>query len=308
MFERYNLENLRRVLQNPRDLYLEFLLLNGWFYRQIAPNDRIDVVTHNWDNLVILDACRYDTFARISDISGRLERAVSPGAASWEFLQESFVGRELHDTVYVTANPHAYKIPDGTFHRHVNLLDGAWDDDLRTVPPDRVVEATLELHEQCPNKRLVIHFMQPHYPFIGSHNPGSYGGIEMHLSEEERSNYPSPWTMLLGPFSDGAEEMVSAYEENLRVVLPHVERLLETLDGRSVVTADHGNLLGERTFPIPVRGYGHPKRVHHPKLIEVPWHVVEGDRRDITTDPPEGREQIDDATVTDRLRDLGYRA
>lgn len=308
MFERYNLENLRRITQNPRNLYLEFLLLNGWFYRQTAPSERVDVVSRDWDNLVILDACRYDTFARIASLPGTTERAVSPGAESWEFLEESFVGRELHDTVYVTANPHAHKIPDGTFHRHVNLLDDAWDDDLRTVTPDSVVGAALELHEQCPNKRLVIHFMQLHYPFIASDGVESYGGIEMHLSEERRSDYPSPWTMLLGPLSDDAEAMVSAYEENLHTVLPHVERLLEALDGRSVVTADHGNLLGERTFPIPVRGYGHPKRVHHPKLIEVPWHVVEGNRREIVADPPEGREQINDATVTDRLRDLGYRS
>jgi len=307
MFERYSIENLRRVLRNPRNLYLEFILLNGWFYRRTAPSDRLDVVSRDWDNLVILDACRYDTFARIADLPGTLERAVSPGSESWEFLEESFVDRDLHDTVYVTANPHAYKIPSGTFHRHINLLDDAWDEKLRTVTPDRVVEASLEVHEQYPNKRLVIHFMQPHYPFIGSDGTESYGGIEMHLSEEERSNYPSPWTMLLGPLSDDAERMISAYEENLRVALPHVERLLKVLNGRSVVTADHGNLLGEWTFPIPVRGYGHPKRVHHPKLLEIPWNVIEGDRRDISVDPPKDRDQIDNETVTDRLRDLGYK-
>lgn len=307
MFERYNIKNLRRVLRNPRNLYLEFLLLNGWFYRRTAPSDRLDVVSRDWDNLLILDACRYDTFARIADLPGTLECAVSPGAESWEFLKESFVGRSLHDTVYITANPHAYKIPDGTFHKQVNLLDNAWDEDLRTVTPDQVVESTLDIHEQYPNKRLVIHFMQPHYPFIGPGSTESYGGIQMHLSEREQSGYPSPWTTLLGPLSGGVEAMISAYEENLRVALPHVRRLIETLNGQSVVTADHGNLLGEWTFPIPVRGYGHPKRVHHPKLLEVPWNVIEGNRRDISVEPPEGRDGIDNETITNRLQDLGYK-
>jgi len=33
---------------------------------------------------------------------------------------------------------------------------------------DRSRDAAIEAYEQFPNKRLIIHFMQPHGPFIGS--------------------------------------------------------------------------------------------------------------------------------------------
>jgi len=37
-----------------------------------------------------------------------------------------------------------------------------------------------------------------------------------------------------------------AYNENLDIVLTEIEALLDELDGKSVITADHGNLVGER--------------------------------------------------------------
>ena len=61
----------------------------------------LDVIEQDWDTLVILDACRYDSFKQCRDLKGSLQPAVSRGAHSWEFMQGNFVDRELHDTVYV---------------------------------------------------------------------------------------------------------------------------------------------------------------------------------------------------------------
>jgi hypothetical protein len=40
----------------------------------------------DWDNLIILDACRYDYFKRQHDFEGSVDRIVSPGKMSWEFM------------------------------------------------------------------------------------------------------------------------------------------------------------------------------------------------------------------------------
>jgi hypothetical protein len=309
MFERYTLDNLRRVLRNPRNLFLELLLLNGWFYRRLPSRDGVDVMERDWDNLLLIDACRYDLFEEFSDLSGDLEAVYSKGTESWGFMQENFVGRELHDTVYVTANPHAYKIPEGTFFDVVYLLEDAWDETMKTVPPRAVVKAALDAHERHPNKRLVVHFMQPHYPFIGGQGRHiESAGLEIHLDDEEQSDNPSPWYTLLGPFAVGEDELVSAYKENHEVVFPHVSDLLDELGGRSVVTSDHGNLLGERTYPFPVQGFGHPSGVPHEKLLEVPWFVVEGEsRRETVAERPRHNENIEDELINKRLQNLGYR-
>jgi len=309
VFERYTIENLRRVFRNPQNIFLELLLLNGWFYRRLPGREGIDVIERDWDNLILIDACRYDLFKELSDLPGEVEAVYSRGTESWGFMQENFVGRELHDTVYVTANPHAYKIPEGTFHDVVNLLEEAWDEELRTVPPEAVVNAAVEAHEQYPKKRLIVHFMQPHYPFIGERGRNiDYGGLESHLEADERTEYPSPWYTLLGPFASNEEAIVDAYRENHGVVFPHVCDLLERLAGRSVVSSDHGNLLGERTYPFPVRGFGHPQGVTHDKLVQVPWLVIpRREPRETVAESPRRGSDTEQELVNNRLRNLGYR-
>ncbi|MDZ7731075.1 MAG: hypothetical protein U5K37_09350 [Natrialbaceae archaeon] len=76
-----------------------------------------------------------------------------------------------------------------------------------------------------------------------------------------------------------------------------------------MITADHGNLVGERLWPIPTRPkYGHPYGVHTQALVKVPWFVCEStDRRDIYSDPPVERDRVSDDTLEDRLAALGYR-
>lgn len=59
----------------------------------------------DWDNLVLLDACRYDQFERLNTISGVLENRISQGSSTFEFLTENIAGKKSHDTVYVTSNP-----------------------------------------------------------------------------------------------------------------------------------------------------------------------------------------------------------
>jgi hypothetical protein len=311
-FGRYTLENFVAGLRNPRIFLGELYRFGADF--NIAYHHRTDsghgtrVIEEDWDNLVILDACRFDMFEEQSHMQGDLQRRRSLGSESWEFLRKNFAGEECHDTVYVTANPHAPKLPDGTFHAVVDLLEDGWDPEQRTVLPETMVVAARQAAEQYPDKRLLIHFMQPHFPFIGDAGRRlEHGGIERSSADDDGNSKRHVW----GSLRHGRLQKApvwEAYRENLDVVLPHVETLLESLSGKSVVTADHGNLLGERTRPLPVRGYGHPRGLDVPELRTVPWLVVEGeDRRSVVAEPPVDNDGPDERVVKQRLEALGYR-
>lgn len=308
--ERYTFDALQEAVRDPTRFKLELIRLaltvNRSFYERFGRHDGVDVFAEEWDNLVILDGCRYDLFERRASLPGILERRYSSGSDSWAFMDANFAGRRLHDTVYVTANPHVGMLPDGTFHDVVNLLDDHWDEEYRTVPPTAVAEATLRTYERYPDKRVISHFMQPHFPFIGETGRSlRHMGLEMHLDEDEKELAGNPWFDLV--YDDvPVETIVTAYRENLDVALPAVEELLAELPGTSVVTADHGNLLGERTWPIPIRTFGHPRGLKTDDLLEVPWLVADGDRREHVAEPPVERSKLDDDVVEERLADLGY--
>ena len=82
--------------------------INRLYHRRFSwrdhSTDGADVFAEDWDTLCILDACRYDMFARCSELSGQHERQQSKGSATTEFLTANRDGRDLRDTVYVTAN------------------------------------------------------------------------------------------------------------------------------------------------------------------------------------------------------------
>jgi hypothetical protein len=99
-----------------------------------------------------------------------------------------------------------------------------------------------------------------------------------------------------------------AYMENLRLVLDEVETLLDSFRGKTVITSDHGELLGERLPGIPVKDYDHWYGLHVPELLDVPWFEIEtGPRKNIRAETPAERDETDTEEVEHHLEDLGYR-
>jgi len=300
----YSIEGIKKGLRQPRYVLQE---VDRLFYRRLRrwPYNRrgLDFFEPEWDTMLILDACRYDLFERASGLPGRTTSVESRGSSTKEFLRGNFHGKQLLDTVYVTASPMLHRHRDEIdveFHAVVNVWqDPGWDERYRTVLPETVANATLEAAERFPRKRLLVHFIQPHYPFLG---PTGREYFDL-----DRLDFQ--WDDLASGELDVPLEVVErAYEENFEEVLPSVERLLLQLPGRTVVTADHGQLLGERLFPIPVREYGHPAGLYTEALVRVPWHVFDnGQRREIVAEAPEREpNREDEALARERLRDLGY--
>lgn len=139
----YTLNNVIAAMNNPglffRHLQYISVRINGRLQKPIR-GDRMDVMAEDWTNLIILDACRYDMFEdELKDNSWmdfEVEKRRSPASESRQFMRASWVRKELHDTIYVTANPHAETtIPDGTFHDVMPLYSEEWVDEYETVHP-----------------------------------------------------------------------------------------------------------------------------------------------------------------------------
>jgi hypothetical protein len=95
--------------------------------------------------------------------------------------------------------------------------------------------------------------------------------------------------------------------ENLEVVLPHAATLIERLEGKTVLSSDHGHEFGGRGFPIPVVIYAHPENLRTTNLAKVRWIVFESDKRKrIRSGTITTTDSVDEDEVTDRLRHLGY--
>jgi hypothetical protein len=291
----------------------------GRYFERFPPAGRSRVVDRDWDTLLLLDACRYDLFEealRDHPLPGDLSMRRSMESGTPGYLASNFLGHSFHDVVYVTANPYVKtELPAGTFHEVVPVWRDGWDEELATVLPETVAAAAREAYAEHPDKRLVVHFNQPHTPFVGEERIEGRGMANLRaraVGEGRATDARTPFERL-GAGELDRETVWRAYRSNLDRVLPTVESLMDEFEGLTAVTSDHGNALGERAWPFPVRVYGHPLGVLMPALLEVPWLVHRnGERRETRADPPVSTE-LDrsaggevDAETRERLRDLGY--
>jgi hypothetical protein len=97
------------------------------------------------------------------------------------------------------------------------------------------------------------------------------------------------------------------------VAFPYVNSLLTILRGRTVITSDHGEALGETIHPLlPIRLYGHLAGARMSSLTRIPWLTVDRETR-LMGGPHdfENREvstvsEEDETMIEERLRALGY--
>lgn len=286
-------------------------------YSKYRSSRKSGIMSNDWDNCIIIDACRFDVFDQQNRIPGNLSYRYSAGSNTAGFFESNFLDSTYNDTVYVTANP----VPrvekwcqvdiDSVFHDVIDIWEDHWDDDLDTVPPAPVETATKDALSEYPNKRILCHFIQPHQPFIGETGRQiNARGMQAYdsVAGGHVDSKKSVWDQLED--DDIPLNLVwAAYRENLDDVLPHVKNLCDTLTGKTVVTSDHGNLFGEFAWPFPVRRYGHPPDIYTKKLRKVPWLEPESNsRREIVSDSPvQSSSSSDESERIERLSALGYR-
>jgi hypothetical protein len=302
MLTMYSLNQARTVLDDSRWLYREALRIYN-HSRQGKPYYRpgIEVFDADWDNLIILDAARFDEFKSQISLEGTIRKRKSRGATSSEFIRGNFTNRVQHDTVYVSVNPHFARLQEeigAEVHAYIPLHDNKYRDavDGLTTRPETVTEKALATTKQYPHKRLIVHYLQPHQPYLGpkarteiEHGHGLIDTIKRNdLTKDELRKY---------------------YRENLRLVLDEVATLVDELTGKTVITADHGELLGGSVPPFQITDYGHWAGVYVSELLDIPWFIVdnEKDRKEIHDEKPDRTTQFDMEDINSQLKDLGYK-
>lgn len=289
----YSFEQLLKGIRRPRRGLVE---LKGIAMNQLFGGNFGDyIMEQDWDNLIILDACRYDLFKQVNPIEGQLHRFHSRGCHTGEFVQQNFQDGTFLDTVYVSSNPNPAEEANAEFASVEEVWESGWDESLHTVPPEITVERTIDAEDRFPNKRLISHFVPPHYPWIGPE--GREFMSEHGYAPQNRDEHI--WVQMRTGEAD-AERVWNVYEENLRVTIPHVQELVNSLDGKTVVTSDHGNAFGEWGV------YGHPPSCYISPLVQVPWLEVPYDERKNITSARTGERFTDEEPSKEQLRDLGY--
>ncbi len=263
-----------------------------------ARNDGIYVLDESWNNLIILDACRYDVFAESiggSSIAGKLQSRTSLATDTGEFLVKNFLDRKCDDVVYVSASPFPDKLIRERVDRLVSVWRTHWSKEHETVLPEAMYECTLEAARRYPGKRIIAHFLQPHYPYIG-HKELNVSKFESARPVEEQSSgrgYKDDSVFSLSAkliYANAMKEKsrhMKAYSDNLHIALPYVEKLINALPGRTVITADHGEAFGEKIGRfLPIKVYGHMPCMRVRALTKVPWFVADPEQKsDLVFEP-----------------------
>lgn len=256
-----------------------------------------------WDLLVVLDACRPGALRTVAPefdfLPDQFGTTYSVASCSSNWMKRTFTDEydaEMAETAYVSANPFT---EDYVSRERLFLLDELWksayDEDLGTIPAKPVTNAAIAAAREHQPDRLLVHYMQPHFPSV----PEPLGfGIRMCAPDPDEQEWV--WDNQK-PDGISSEDLWNAYIENLRYVLEEVEVLLENVDAeRTIISADHGNAFGEWGM------WGHPIDEPFPVLREVPW--VETSARDTGSRTPDYDPTVDEeAGVEEKLRALGYK-
>lgn len=262
----------------------------------------------DWNNLIILDACRHDYFEEVYGdyLEGDLKKVQSKGTNTSEWLNKTF--RDYYEfTYYYSANPHVNSLgvevrgfkATNHFEKIFDLWNSDFDKTLNTVLPKTFLD--LKLTE----KRNIFHFMQPHRPWIVEPKENRRLTKRAEVMEKSGKKSEIPFFKVRRNVSEflirvlgevrtkavesfvkndevrtengflkmvekiGARKALANYKKNIELPLEVIQKLVPKLKGSVVVTADHGEAFGENGV------WGHPKGRHEiPVLKNIPWLEV----------------------------------
>jgi hypothetical protein len=288
--------NVTGLQNSAYQLYVGGLRRTGRIYNYGTP-----IFEDEWDLLIVLDACRPDLVEAVSEEYPFLdgETTMSVGSATEEWMAKNFdeqYADEMADTVYVTGNPHSSKKREGDPFRHLEAVwQHSWDDEAGTVRAETVTEYAIAAGREFDASRHIVHYMQPHHPFVPT--PELNEGIGFEADEP----FDHIWQKLRHD-AVSCESVWSAYIENLRYVLDSVSILLQNFDAETaIITSDHGNAMGEYGV------YGHPMYVPLAALKRVPYcRTSAEDTGEFEPDCQPTQTADVEGEVTERLGDLGY--
>ncbi|MFC7229668.1 LTA synthase family protein [Salinirubellus salinus] len=265
-----------------------------------------NIYDEEWDVLIILDACRYDLFEEFAprhDVYERFESVVpiySCASATPEWLVKTFdrgPDELVSGTFYISSTGFVTEIDATRLYGIEEVWSYAVDPEYGVTRPGAVTNAAIKSYRETDADRYVIHYVQPHAPFL--HCPGKYDSV----GNGGEGGTQNVWRGLQeGRYE--RDEIWQDYGQNLLGVLDEVETVIRNVEGTVVVTSDHGNAMGEWFV------YGHPKHNPVPAVKRVPWVLAEGAGRDDfeVREPEHVATGLGEQDLGEHLRALGYRS
>lgn len=258
--------------------------------------------------LLVFDAGRYDYLKPILEdqFHTNAYREFSAARDTFEWISTQWI-KDVEDVTYITAmSPIGSQKPDfdddhfnrlyhtdaytDSMREIVEVWRSHWDTGIAQVPPEKLVDVALEYMDR---DKVVVHFSQPHSPFIGIPKLLGHTNNESAKPQQGQPNDRPIWDRVQsGSVSNHYLKM--AYQGNATRAVQASKRLVEEWHGGEIVaTSDHGEALGEWGM------YTHD-RAPHPKRRVVPWAPIDG-----VKSGPEGG--VGHASVNEQLEALGYK-
>ena len=264
------------------------MFVTGRFLQVERGGGKMSVVSHSellpgvdWKYLVLLDACRFDVFERIVDsvgLRGSLRECNSEALDTPMWYRKHWL--VYHPSVALLgAHPYPWR-PELNVARKFGQEFPAWEYSPNlgwggVVHPGRLCAFASLVMSERSSEQWIIHFEQPHLPFIDVRGMAFLQNeIGVGLGGDDWIKYNPKLYSAVQAWGrkHGWEVLQGLYESSLRVTLDVVAPWCGGLKGgKVVITADHGEHLGEGGI------YGHPWAAGPEILTRVPWFEVEND-------------------------------
>lgn len=226
-------------------------------------------LSSSWDWLIILDSCRYDYFAENWSI-GVTEPRISWASCTIDFLKKL---RPIPSSVIVTGHPFVISFR----HLFTKVIDAGFDYRLSTCPPQYVTRTLIrEIDVIKYYKRKILWFLQPHHPFIGETK------LNIKIYSDMRGYSFTPAENVEKAYAEAKKSGIleKAYEDNLKLVLSELRKILPFMRGKVIITSDHGEGLGKPMKPGDKPVYAHPCNRDELEVRLIPYCVIDNERNE----------------------------
>lgn len=275
------------------------------------------VLDKEWDVLLILDGCRVDVLEEVADEYEFLpeppfDTIWSAESYSEGWLKANFTGEQadlhserMQNLTHITGNPFTEMFDGDEFAELDEVWEYGWDAEQGYMPPDGLTKNAIESYRDNPDGEMLVHYMQPHAPFVGESSTKYTLTLDKFNNTEKMLESRTPWDL----YRDSVisrEQLWNAYLDTLRLGLNSVEYLLSEIDDEKTVilSADHGNAMGEWGV------YGHPPSVPVPSVREVPWVKADlsavGEKDESELEEVSEFDEDEEVAREEQLESLGY--
>jgi len=231
----------------------------------------------DWRTLIVLDACRFDAFENAlyrfrTRIDGVLVEADSAAYDTSSWYRKHWA--QSNDITLVCGNPMVWRI---SANKNFDHAIACWRGSQFPVP-ENILRVATDSVEHARNNRVIVHLVTPHLPFVTKDGIGFMNELGNSSGEVGAYNLVTEYGG-----ANGWEYLRELYQDSILLVLHEIVKVLGKLPEPVVITADHGELIGENGI------YGHPRSGFEITRC-VPWFVV----------------QSDEKKIEQRLTELGY--